>query len=353
MSKQNVLRGAVVGCRMGRGHAQAMASLQEYDLVAVCDLDEETARKAAAVAEDVKVYTDYTQMLEAEAPDVVAIATPNDSHERLTVQAAEAGVRGVCCEKPMAVNLGQARAMVAACERSGTALIVNHQRRMSAPLVKMRQLVEEGAIGDVYLVRGSCAGDILSDGTHTVDSLRHLLGDAEAEWVLGQIYRRPPDQTQQKGVGYHVSGGYRYGHVVETGGVAVVEFSGRIRAEMFFGKAQLPDRQYQDYEIFGTEGRLWRRGDRAEPAIMIQDESARWRGVNVAGDSRGAMAESYRQFARLIREGGEHPLSGHSALRGQEIVMAIYESARTHSRIDLPLQQEEFPLRLMVEAGQL
>jgi predicted dehydrogenase len=59
-------------------------------------------------------------------------------------------------------------------------------------------------------------------------------------------------------------------------------------------------------------------------------------------------AENYRLFARMMRHGSDHPLSGLSAYHDQEIVMAIYESARRHGRVTLPLRQPEFPLELML-----
>ena len=64
--------------------------------------------------------------------------------------------------------------------------------------------------------------------------------------------------------------------------------------------------------------------------------------------ARKDMVESYRQFVSMMREGAPHPLSGDSALKDQELVMAVYESARTHARIDLPLQQDAYPLALMI-----
>ena len=106
------LRSCVVGCRMGCVHAMAMATLEDYDLVALCDLKEEVARRAAVQVGCPKVYTDYTRMLAEIQPDVVTIATPTSSHAELTFQAIEAGVRGIYCEKPMATNLADARRMV-------------------------------------------------------------------------------------------------------------------------------------------------------------------------------------------------------------------------------------------------
>ena len=239
--------------------------------------------------------------------------------------------------------------MVAACKENGAKLIVNHQRRMSAVMLRMRELIVEGALGDVYLIRVTNAGDVLSDGTHAVDSMRWLAGDQDVKWVLGQVYRKEPPAGEAKAPGYHVSGGYRYGHPIETGAMGVFEFASGLRGELLDGEVRFPGRQYQDYEVIGTKGRLWRPGDRGE--LVIQDEKGGgWRPVEIpeAYKARREMTESYREFARMIREGGPHPLSGDSALKDQELVMAVYESARTHARVDLPLQQDAYPLSLMI-----
>jgi len=344
------LRAGVIGLRMGRGHAQAMYELDAFQVVGLCDLNAELAEELAAGAfPGAKAYTDYEEMLAAEQPDVVTIATPTDSHAQLTIVAAEAGVRGICCEKPMATNLGDGRAMVRACAEHGTQLIVAHQRRMGPDLLTMRRLIDEGAIGEVYLLRGSCQGDLLSDGTHLIDSLRWLAGDQPVRWLLGQIYRDPPDPEEEHGIGFHRSGGYRYGHMIESGAMAVLEFESGLRAELFTGGARVPDRPYQDYEAWGSKGRLWRYGDREQPPLRIQDEGAGgFREIMNDPDAPvSSRANMYATFARTIREGAPHPLSGESALADQEVIMAILESARTHSRIEFPLEQDAYPLLLM------
>jgi predicted dehydrogenase len=272
------------------------------------------------------------------------------------IAAAEAGVRGICCEKPMATCLGDGRAMVEACRESGTALIVNHQRRMGADIVGMRRLILEGAIGDVYLIRGTCAGDMLGDGTHLVNSVRALAGDEEVKWVLGQVYREPPDPSEPRGMGHVPSGGWRYGYPIETGAMATFEFESGLRAELLTGDVRLPGRAYQDYEVFGSEGRLWRPGDAADPPVLILDErGGGWREAPLDGPDAqfSPMAAVYAAFRRTLTEGEPHPLGGESVLKGLEVVMAVHESARTRSRVSLPLKQPAFPLRLMIEADQL
>lgn len=355
------LRAAIVGCGgMARWHARAMRTLDNYQIAACCDLDERAAGELAEEVGVAAIYADYDDMLARERPDVVTIVTPNDSHADLTIRAAEAGARGVYCEKPMATCLAEGQAMVAACRRHGTALAVNHQRRMSPPVVKMRELIADGALGEVYLFRGSCAGDLLSDATHLVDTIRCLAGDASVRWVFGQVHRLPAEELPRRAGGVQLaSGGFRYGHPVETGAVGIWEFEDAVRAEVYCGDLRLPDRSYGDYEVWGTEGRLWRAGDAADPPLLIQDDRGGWwQAVEVDAYAQPEMhtltgRNCYSRFAEMVQHGSDHPLSGDSALEDLEIVMAVYESARLRAKVELPLEQLRFPLEIMIEEGQL
>jgi len=338
---------------MARWHAKTLCALPEYELVALCDIDGAHARVLSETVGRGEVYTDYAQMLHAERPDILVVVTPCATHAALTIQAAESGVRGVYCEKPMATCLGDGRAMVEACRARSVALAVNHQRRMSPPILRMKALIDEGAIGEVELYRGSCAGDLLSDATHLVDTIRFLNDDAPVKWVFGQIHREVGPETARDP--RHVqlaSAGWRYGHLVETGSIGVFEFATGGRTELLCGDLRLLKRAYGDYEVFGTEGRLWRPGDGADSPLLIQDASGGWRPVEGLPEKDGHQETAracYTQFARMVREGAEHPLNGDSALQDLEIIMAVFESARLRQKIELPLQQDRFPLEMMLD----
>ncbi|MGE5557099.1 MAG: Gfo/Idh/MocA family protein [Bacillota bacterium] len=350
-------KAAVVGCRMGAAHADAIFALDGFELAALCDLNEETARVLAEKTGKPAVYTDYHRMLEEIRPEVVIVATPNKLHETMTLEAAASGAKGIYCEKPMAVSLGEAQRMVDACRKSGAALAIGHQRRMMPVFKTMRRLIREGVIGDVYLMRGVCPGDFLSDGTHTVDTLLWLNGDGnDAEWILGQVHREKPMEKKEDNRSNRT--GWRFGHPVETGAMAVVNFKNGVRAEIFTGDMRYPGWNlphpgwaYQDIEVFGAGGRLWRGGDAADPQLRIWDEKAGgWREVELDPNPEPDIFKYvFKEFASFIRGCGDFPLCADKAIRGMEIVMAVYESARLHEKIWLPLKQERFPLEMMVE----
>ncbi|HEY0867050.1 MAG TPA: Gfo/Idh/MocA family oxidoreductase [Fimbriimonas sp.] len=343
------LRTLVVGVRgIGRAHAKAIASLPAYELVSICDLNEPLAREVSAELE-CAFDGDLSKALAKRCPDVVVVATPSASHAQIVFQAVAAGVRGIYCEKPMAVHLGDARRMVDICEREDVALAVNHQRRMLPVFRTMKRLIDEGAIGEVEWIRACCAGDVLSDGTHTVDSLRFLAG-SEAEWVNASIYRSRKDPQEPKGMGFDASGGWRFGHPVEDGAHAAIQFANGIRAEMLTGTLFPKNRFYQDFEVFGSKGRLWRKSDGQSPQLQINDGVRGWVEVPLADADHN---QKFRLFASTIHEGTSHPLDGREGLKDMELVTAIYESARLRDRVSLPATQERFPLELMIEEGQI
>ena len=86
------------------------------------------------------------------------------------------------------------------------------------------------------------------------------------KWVLGQVYRKPAKADEPHSSGFKVSGGYRYGHVVETGALGVFEFANGIRAEVHSGEMMMHGKWYQYYEVLGSKGRLIRNMDNANPA---------------------------------------------------------------------------------------
>lgn len=354
------LRGVVLGCRMGAAHAHSMAIRDEYDMVAVCDINREAASNCAKSLGIETIFTDYATMLKEVKPDVVAVATPTNLHPEQTLQALEAGAKGICCEKPMAVCMGDAKMMVERCKSAGVPLVINHQRRLSTELTYARKLIEDGVIGEIRMVRGECGGDMLSDGTHLLDSIMWFMDDVGAEWVTGQVHR--------------IGTPFRYGHNIENGAMAVMRLKNGVRAEIMVGDLRTERLDYQDYLIVGTKGMIWRCGDNSAENLFISDaqvgdhasgtadrgiykpmpvsegEHGQWRKVELP-QRANAMADSYKLLASSIWNGTPHPMSGEVALIGFEILMAVFESSRLRKKIVLPLEQDRYPLDIMIEQG--
>jgi predicted dehydrogenase len=157
-------------------HREALSQSERIDLVAGCDLDE-GRRARFAERTGARTYADWREVVEREKLDLVSIATSSPGHAPLTIAAAEQGIRVVYCEKPIAVSLIEAERMLAACDRAGTLLVINHNRRFHPNCHRLRELIADGGLGEltgVSLRWG--AGRLGCTGTHVFDVVRMLTG---------------------------------------------------------------------------------------------------------------------------------------------------------------------------------
>jgi len=144
------IRYGIVGTGgMGTGHAHTMQNIEECVLTAVCDIDPEVARNVGE-SFGVPYCTQYQELIERDDVDAIVVATPHYFHPEITIYALERG-KAVVCEKPIAVTVSAADAMVEAAERTGTPFAVMHQTRtMPVWRVAKKLVLEEGRLGEIY-----------------------------------------------------------------------------------------------------------------------------------------------------------------------------------------------------------
>lgn len=192
-------RFGIVGCgRIAKRHSEILGNglIDGAQLSAVCDVRSERADEMAQKF-GIKAYYSLEDMLESGDVDVVSILTPSGMHAEHTIAAANAG-KHVVVEKPMALRLEDADAMIAACDRARVKLFVVKQNRLNVPVVKAREALEAGRFGKLVLGtvrvrwrrdqgyynqdswRGTWAqdGGVLSNqASHHVDLLEYFMGD--------------------------------------------------------------------------------------------------------------------------------------------------------------------------------
>jgi predicted dehydrogenase len=162
----------------GSVHAVAMAHHPRLQLVAGSTRDAGRRQRFAARFPGVATYADFREMLAAEVLDVVGVASNTPAHAELTIACAEAGVRCVFCEKPIATRLRDADRMIEACRAHGTLLVMNHNRRWHPLFGEARDRLAAGEIGALnhLLVRWP-SGRLGNVGTHLFDVLHRVLGE--------------------------------------------------------------------------------------------------------------------------------------------------------------------------------
>ena len=329
-------RVGVIGCGgIGVAHASGLVGLRNATLTAACDLAESelaTFRERwQSEWPGLNLYTDHREMLASEGLDIVTVATSDHRHADLVVNAANAGVRGIFCEKPLATNLADADRMVYAAERNGVILSVDHTRRFQ-PLWRhiKEQIVDGGEIGAVQYVVGTLNGPramLFRNGTHLVDSICYF-ADSDPDWVFAELEAGYEDYSEYRGDGGHDP-------ATEPSASGYIHFANGVRGFFVGGSKFSADPKFR-CEIVGTTGYvevsrddavLIRGGERE----MIQAPEWPVRGIPAG----------VRELVTLIDEGGVPVSPARDAHRVVEIMVGFLESQRLGNvRVDLPIPRD-------------
>jgi 1,5-anhydro-D-fructose reductase (1,5-anhydro-D-mannitol-forming) len=307
---------------------EAIRAQPDSDVVAVMSSDAERARRYAVENAIPRAYHTLDTILADPRVDVVYISTTNELHHPQTLAVARAG-KHVLCEKPLALTLEDARAMVAACQSAGIVIGTNHHLRNAATHRTLRRLIADGAIGKPLAARvfhavalpprlqgwrinrpEAGAGVILDITVHDADTLRFVLDD-EVEEVTAL--------SAQQGLA---------AGALEDAVMGVMRFSGGLLAQ--FHDAFTIAHAGTGFEIHGTDGSLF--GE----AVMTQDPTGRivlrrgdQREEIDVGERENLYVRAVRNFNQAVRGTGQPSATGEDGIRSLAIGLAVREAART------------------------
>ena len=191
-------RAALIGCgRIGAfidnevadpypySHAAAYEACERATLVAMADQRADVMARAGERygVPAANQYTDYREMIAAERPDIVSVATQPEHRAEIVIHAAEHGARAIYAEKAMAASLAEADAMVEAVERNGVAFNMGSNRRWHPGFRVLRSLIAEERYGALRSLTVHCGHGIFNMGSHAIDLVLMLNGDARVSWV--------------------------------------------------------------------------------------------------------------------------------------------------------------------------
>ena len=341
MSKQ--YKAAIVGCgSIGQAHMQGYQRLDNVDVVAVADPLEAARNMYMNDYGIPQGYATVAEMLEKAQPDIVSVCVWHLLHDTVTAEvAAGPSVGGIICEKPMAIGMGRADAMVDVCEANDVKLAISHQRRFTPGWERAKELVEDGAIGIPLRADLRVRDGLANWGTHSIDGARFILGDPVAEWVMGAVERNTDKHERDT--------------AIEDSCMGLIHFGNSLQ---FFIQSDLWDRNSDAGKFFirGTEGMLHVR----ETVLkLFNADTGGWKDIDLGlkeGDQAigGNMnAAQTLELIEWIEGGSESRGSGRKARDTVEVMMAMYESARHNKVVHLPMQEKEYPLDLMIEEGKL
>ena len=217
----------LIGCgRIAPNHiTAAMNNADALEVVALCDPVREHAERILSFLPEekrasVRLYEDYREMLRDGAPTLVSIATESGKHASIGLDCLDAGCNGII-EKPIALSMDDARALVSKAKEKNVKLCVNHQNRFNKAVQKIRSAVEEGRFGrmlhgtahilwsrgEEYYAQAPWRGTWAQDGgclmnqcIHNIDLLRWMMGDEISE-VMAYTDRLTHDYIQAEDIG--------------------------------------------------------------------------------------------------------------------------------------------------------
>jgi predicted dehydrogenase len=375
------LRAGIIG-RTGRGNYGhgldiAYQGVPEVEVVAAADPDPEGLEAAGIRTGADRLYADYREMLETEDLDLVNVCPRwPDCHAEMVIAAAESGARGILMEKPMARTLAEADAMLDACGRHGVRMAVAH-RRANAYERHGKKLVDEGAIGDVQVIRShgkadhrSGAQDLMVLGTHMLDSTRYFAG-SDVAWAYGHVTQDGRDVSRDD----IREGDEEIGLLAGNGVAAYYAFENGVTAHFESYPTDLSanrtDRWF-GFEVYGTEGIIsfrdspfagmyvypygqWIPGESHGKweRVLIDEWEKRSDGQVRSSQERLHLSNQViaNELVKAVREERDvvNVSSGEDGRAALEMIMAVHESQLLGTRVYFPVKNRANPYQAWLE----
>ena len=334
----------LIGCgRIAPNHiTAAMNNADALEVVALCDPVREHAEKILSFLPEekrasVRMYEDYREMLRDGAPTLVSIATESGKHAEIGLDCLEAGCN-VIIEKPIALSMDDARALVSKAKEKNVKLCVNHQNRFNKAVQKIRSAVEEGRFGrmlhgtahilwsrgEEYYAQAPWRGTWAQDGgclmnqcIHNIDLLRWMMGDEISE-VMAYTDRLTHDYIQAEDIGMAL---VRF----RNGSYGMIEGTTNV----------YPHNLEETLYLFGEDGTVkaggksvnviesWDFRDGKDDPAYIKENF----GENPPNVYGFGHAPLYRDMIEAIQNDRPPYVDGEAGMRALELVLAIYQSA--------------------------
>jgi len=327
-------------------HAKSLQQCPRAKMLAVCS---PTPGNAEGFAEEFDIphhFIDHRRMLEMDELDMVVIGAPNHVHCELTCAAAEAG-KHVVLEKPMCLNLAQADLMIETCEKAGVKLMYAEELCFAPKYVRLKQLLQSGALGKPTLLKQSekhdgphaehfwdvnrSGGGVAMDmGCHAIEFFRWMLGRPKIKSVYAQMSTQVHSEKTQGDDNAILILEF------ETGCIAIAE-------ESWTKLGGMDDRA----EVHGSAGVAYAdllHGN----AIETYSSDGYDYSVEKAGSTKGWTFTIYeeewnygfwdemRHFVDCVADDRQPLVTGYDGRAVLEILFAAYESAGTGRKVELP-----------------
>ena len=329
--------------KIGPRHKKKIDENKYCNLKAVCDIDKKKLKELKG--HDIKLYTDYREMLKSNDIDIVSICTPNYLHAQMTIDALNAG-KHVLCEKPMALSVWDCEKMIEAELKNNKNLFIIKQNRYNPPVQAVKSLLEENKLGKLFSIIVNCywnrnrdyfaaspwKGERAKDGgalftqfSHFIDLLYWFGGEVKSVYAYAKNYNHPEIEIEDTGVvaikfendaiGTFNFTNCAYGKNME-GSITIFGENGTVK----IGGQYLNTLEYQNIENF---------------KIKNIPES---RGPNDYGTYKGSMSNHHKVYENVVNvlsNKGDIDVGGMDGMQTVKIVEAIYKSIKTGGKLFL------------------
>lgn len=338
----DTLKVGVIGCgMMGEEHIRTWAEIQGARVCGIAEIIPER-REQARAKYSCEVFSSGREMLASRFFDIVVVATDAPDHFQNVMAAIKSGAH-VICEKPLALDLEQARQMVVAAREKGVRLAVHHQTPFTTAAIRAKEMVENGEIGTLRQIVAHGKGrpapyDLMEIGGHLLHLMRHFVG-GQAVKVSGDVVKDgramehsdmrpiselwPTGRQMGVGAGDYLSGCYN--------------FIGGVQGFIVLYECETWSDDWMFLELFGTKGRIcvWDRLLFNPTPFDTLDEilSPKWREIEL-GEPRDrkealytvAMRRFAEDFLEAVKSGREPLVTGEIELEVLRMCLWIYDS---------------------------
>lgn len=308
------------------GHALSyFNSLRELPEVKIVGIADEVKSRVEGIVNrhEVPYYTDYRELLKQDV-DAVVICSENAHHAKLVIDAANAK-KHVLCEKPLGTTLEEMEQMIAACKHNGVQLMTAFPCRYLAAVVRAKEAIERGDIGDIVAIKGTNHGGnpggwfidkSLSGGGALLDHTVHVMD--LMNWFL---------KSKVKEVYAYAATLFREELEVEDAGMLHVKFENGVFAVLdtsWSRPKSFPTWGDVTMEIVGTQGVITVDGF-AQKNDLFSNAAGKGQ-YTFWGDDMDAFM--IRDFVKALLQGEQVPVTGEDGLKAAEVALAAYESVK-------------------------
>lgn len=353
MSDIQKLKYVLIGCgRISPNHiAAAVNNADKIEIAAVCDRIPERAEallKRFDLYGKVRIYSDYREMLIKERPQLAAVATESGLHAEIGLTCIKSG-SSVIIEKPLAMSLDDADALIEAAEKHGVKLCACHQNRFNKSIQKIREAMDAGRFGrlfhatahirwnrgEEYYRQASWRGKWASDGgalmnqcIHNIDLLRWMMGgDAEEVFAYTDRLNHPFIEAEDLGLALVKFRGGSYGVIEGTTNVYPKNLEETLYIFGEKGTVKAGGKSVNRIEVWNFADNI----DNGEDVLSRFSENP----PNVYGFGHTPL---YGDMADAVLHDRPPYVDGIQGRHALELVLAVYQSAATGKPVELPLR---------------